>query len=118
MDEIYRSQFRLPYPLYEAIKAAADKNHRSVNSELVDRLEITIALDNILQALHFSGFQDAPALIPKLISENAELYDTRETFRKQIRDEFSKMLEARLDLLESRLLSLPDSSFGKSLKKT
>ncbi|WP_082936726.1 Arc family DNA-binding protein [Pseudomonas citronellolis] len=39
MDEIYRSQFRLPYPLYEQLKASADANRRSVNAELVARLE-------------------------------------------------------------------------------
>lgn len=39
MEEIYRSQFRLPYSLYEQIKASADANHRSVNAELVARLE-------------------------------------------------------------------------------
>lgn len=39
MEEIYRSQFRLPYPLYERLKASADKNRRSVNAELVARLE-------------------------------------------------------------------------------
>lgn len=38
-DELYRSQFRLPYPLYEQLKAAADGNRRSVNAELVARLE-------------------------------------------------------------------------------
>lgn len=39
MEEIYRSQFRLPYALYEKLKGAADLNHRSVNAELVARLE-------------------------------------------------------------------------------
>lgn len=39
MDDTYRSQFRLPYPLYELLKKAADTNHRSVNAELVARLE-------------------------------------------------------------------------------
>lgn len=39
MEEIYRSQFRLPYALYEQLKGAADLNHRSVNAELVARLE-------------------------------------------------------------------------------
>ncbi|MGQ7814578.1 Arc family DNA-binding protein [Metapseudomonas furukawaii] len=38
MDDIYRSQFRLPYPLYEQLKQAADDNRRSVNAELVARL--------------------------------------------------------------------------------
>jgi hypothetical protein len=39
MEEIYRSQFRMPYSLYESLKAAADKNRRSVNAELIARLE-------------------------------------------------------------------------------
>lgn len=39
MEEIYRSQFRMPQALYENLKAAADKNRRSVNAELVARLE-------------------------------------------------------------------------------
>lgn len=39
MEDIYRSQFRLPYSLYEQLKESADANHRSVNAELVARLE-------------------------------------------------------------------------------
>lgn len=39
MNEIYRSQFRFPYSVYEKLKEAADQNHRSVNAELVARLE-------------------------------------------------------------------------------
>lgn len=45
MEDIYRSQFRLPYPLYEQLKASADANHRSVNAELVARLESTFTQD-------------------------------------------------------------------------
>lgn len=41
MEEIYRSQFRLPYSLYELLKASADENRRSVNAELIARLEST-----------------------------------------------------------------------------
>jgi len=39
MEEIYRSQFRLPYSLYESLKKSADANRRSVNAELIARLE-------------------------------------------------------------------------------
>lgn len=39
MNDIYRSQFRMPYSVYENLKEAADQNHRSVNAELVARLE-------------------------------------------------------------------------------
>lgn len=37
--DIYRSQFRLPQTLFEQLKAEADKNRRSLNAELVARLE-------------------------------------------------------------------------------
>lgn len=39
MSEIYRSQFRLPFKLFEKLKAEAGKAGRSVNAELVGRLE-------------------------------------------------------------------------------
>lgn len=39
MNEIYRSQFRLPQSVYELLKASADENRRSVNAELISRLE-------------------------------------------------------------------------------
>jgi hypothetical protein len=37
--DTYRSQFRMPQQLFEKLKAAADQNKRSVNAELVARLE-------------------------------------------------------------------------------
>lgn len=40
-QDMYRSQFRLPYPLYEELKKAAEHNHRSLNAELVSRLQST-----------------------------------------------------------------------------
>ncbi|MGV7211391.1 Arc family DNA-binding protein [Oxalobacteraceae bacterium A2-2] len=39
MSEIYRSQFRMPFKLFEKLKAEAGKSGRSVNAELVGRLE-------------------------------------------------------------------------------
>lgn len=38
MEDLYRSQFRLPYSLFDQLKAAADKSGRSVNAEVVARL--------------------------------------------------------------------------------
>lgn len=38
-EDQYRSQFRLPYSLYDQLKSAADAHKRSVNAELVARLE-------------------------------------------------------------------------------
>lgn len=44
-DDTYRSQFRLPYDLYEKLKAESEKNRRSLNAEIVARLQRTIELD-------------------------------------------------------------------------
>lgn len=43
MEDLYRSQFRLPYPLFEQLRAAADKSGRSVNAEVVARLADSFA---------------------------------------------------------------------------
>lgn len=48
MEDLYRSQFRLPYSLYESLKEAADKNRRSVNAELVARLDETFIIEEAL----------------------------------------------------------------------
>lgn len=49
MEEVYRSQFRLPYSLYEQLKASADKSRRSVNAELVARLEESLERESANQ---------------------------------------------------------------------
>lgn len=49
MEDTYRSQFRLPYALYEHLKSAADNNKRSVNAELVARLEESFVPRNTSQ---------------------------------------------------------------------
>lgn len=41
-DDTYRSQFRLPYDLYEKLKAESERNHRSLNAEIVDRLSRSV----------------------------------------------------------------------------
>lgn len=44
-DDTYRSQFRLPYDLYERLKAEADKKHRSLNAEIVARLQESLEVE-------------------------------------------------------------------------
>lgn len=39
MEEIFRSQFRLPAGLADKLRAAAEANNRSMNAEIVARLE-------------------------------------------------------------------------------
>lgn len=41
MDDTYRSQFRIPQYLYEKLKASSVQTRRSLNTELVARLEST-----------------------------------------------------------------------------
>ncbi len=61
MEDLYRSQFRLPYSLYEHLKEAADRNHRSVNAELVARLESTFPRT------------DTPTIPPRLAKTLADI---------------------------------------------
>lgn len=49
MEDIYRSQFRLPYSLYELLKASADENRRSVNAELISRLEASFSKQEVVR---------------------------------------------------------------------
>lgn len=49
MEEIYRSQFRLPQSLYELLKASADENRRSVNAELISRLESSFSKRDVVR---------------------------------------------------------------------
>lgn len=49
MEDIYRSQFRIPYSLYELLKASADENRRSVNAELISRLEASFAKREVVR---------------------------------------------------------------------
>jgi len=42
MGDIHRSQYRMPFKLFEKLKAESVKSGRSVNAELVQRLERTL----------------------------------------------------------------------------
>lgn len=42
-NDHHRSQYRIPYPLYDRLKAEAEAGKRSVNGEIVARLEATFA---------------------------------------------------------------------------
>lgn len=49
MNDMYRSQFRMPHALYEALKSASEHNHRSVNAELISRLESTFNKEDVIR---------------------------------------------------------------------
>lgn len=61
-DDIYRSQFRLPYSLYEKLKESAEANNRSVNAELAYRLEAS-----------FVDTQTSPIIRQKNIVSNIKI---------------------------------------------
>lgn len=46
-EDQYRSQFRLPYSLYEKLKSAADERGESLNKELVTRLERSFTIQDL-----------------------------------------------------------------------
>lgn len=69
----HRSQFRLPYPLYERLKAEAEAQKRSLNAELVARLE--------------ASFCPPPATIDQI----AALLDERDA---RLLDEIHRLREA------------------------
>lgn len=56
--DTYRSQFRLPYDLYEALKDAAEENRRSLNAELVERLEKSFATSDVKKPATFEEVAD------------------------------------------------------------
>lgn len=66
-DDIYRSQFRLPYSLYEKLKESAEANNRSVNAELVARLEIGFYGNN-------QKFEDSLILMQNQLTQLIQAY--------------------------------------------
>ncbi len=63
MEDTFRSQFRLPWPLYDELKKAATKNRRPLNVELVARLESTFPQLNVKE---FTGVEQLHEAISKM----------------------------------------------------
>ena len=108
MNDIYRSQFRLPYSLYESLKDAADANRRSVNAELVARLEASISIDEAIQSIAPGcPISDAGQLILDLAIEREEAIEELHQMNiavhaKELNERFAYS-EARLDKIETRI---------------
>ena len=108
MNDIYRSQFRLPYSLYESLKDAADANRRSVNAELVARLEASISIDEAIQSIAPGcPISDAGQLILDLAIERGEAIEELHQMNitvhaKELNERFAYS-EARLDKIETRI---------------
>lgn len=108
-------KLRIPAELKNQLEIKAGESVRSLSSEILKRLEVTLELDEVLAIS--GGVIHAAGVISNLIKENQELKSERDEFRSLVNGDFSKLLDERIDLLESRLLSLPGSSFGKAIAK-
>lgn len=73
----HRSQFRIPYPLYERLKAEAEAQKRSLNSEIVARLEASFAADPVERLVRVLDERDARMLEEVRAVVRAELQGNR-----------------------------------------
>ncbi|MCY1377731.1 hypothetical protein D9M69_653200 [compost metagenome] len=72
MNDTIRSQFRIPSSLHEKLKEAADENRRSLNTELIVRLESTFPWKAEDISLALSRFRLRDLMTP---SEYEDLVD-------------------------------------------
>lgn len=74
INDLYRSQFRLPYPIYERLKAEADAQKRSLNAEINIRLAASLEAD-----------EDPVARLAQLLDErDARMLDEVRTTIQQL----------------------------------
>lgn len=108
---------RMQPSLKEALEHSAQLNKRSLNAEITARLESTFELDLAMDELRLGDHTATTEILKRLLDENEQLGTAAAISKADLRRELSKIIDERIDLLESRLLSLPDSSFGKAIKK-
>lgn len=80
-DDTYRSQFRLPYDLYEKLKASSEENHRSLNAEIVDRLSKSIEGESA-----FEEMGERELTSHELARIRETMLDAFDRLNKQIKD--------------------------------
>ena len=71
-NDTYRSQFRLPRSLYEQLKDSAEQSNRSLNAELVERLERSF--DEQPGAVNGVTLEEIHALLKSLESKVSNQY--------------------------------------------
>lgn len=121
-DDQYRSQFRLPYELYEQLKAAADTNKNSVNAELVARLQESFSakpdaaelegriagMELRAMATELSLSAAVLQLLQQLPKQDADLEGDVRSFSQEMLDRIGAYgdIQARFDELLRKLPSL------------
>lgn len=75
---------RLPDGMRERIKAAADQNNRSMNAEIVARLDISLSgeNENFIAEKFYNKIQEMEATIGLLLDK----YDTQDLVRKSLNE--------------------------------
>lgn len=94
-------KLRIPPELKEGLEVKAEANMRSLSNEMLKRMEMTLVLDQVLGMNE--GFIHAATMLQTLIAENAVLKAEKETFREIVKNEFSLILDQRIEKLEKRL---------------
>lgn len=92
-DDLYRSQFRLPYSLYERLKASADANRRSVNAELVARLEETFRDDGGEETRRYISGIDKSALLETINEAPVTRKDLNDALMEAVLEVLSELKE-------------------------
>lgn len=110
-DDLYRSQFRMPYDLYEQLKAAAESNKNSVNAELVARLQESFsdkrAAEGRMTALEIKSLMSEFTLSVTLLSllQQVPKSEESEFLSEQLEQRLAAMgdIEARMAELIGKL---------------
>jgi hypothetical protein len=88
MEDLYRSQFRLPGALYEQLKEAAQREGRSINAEVVARLQQTFAARHGAAAL--------PDLVEQRLVAEREATDQKlRTLERELRRYMDEAIRGR-----------------------
>ena len=95
MNDLYRSQFRLPYPLYEQLKAASEASSRSLNAEIVARLERSFTAEKEVEQMAFeSGFE--AAMLREDVARLTKLLENQKAETQKFLQEQSKAMAAEV----------------------
>lgn len=101
MEDLYRSQFRLPWSLYEDLKLEAETSGRSLNAEVVRRLETSLETDKFL-SLDVDGPATRAAVleVTELVRQ-LDVVDLLEAVGEIVEALPSEFVEANTDLKSS-----------------
>lgn len=113
-DDVYRSQFRLPYEIYELLKGESENNRRSLNAEVIARLQQSFSPQVSSQSL-------MPAAKAKEMSARARR-GISGVIEKRIIEGISRAVAmghsmSIIELIDMELEALPEADLNDLLEK-